>query len=88
MIGTTPSDAPLRDETVVQVPLLQPEEQAALDRVNDWLAKGAHLSKTQTKSTNLLLDASRVGHTEAVRVLLEKGVRVLIEQQGGACSEK
>ncbi len=35
----------------------------------------------QIKNTTLLLDASVVGNTEAARVLLEKGVRVLIERE-------
>ncbi len=56
-------------------------QQAAWDRVHEWFNKGQHLTKHQAKSTTLLLDASMVGHTEAARVLLEKGVRVLIERQ-------
>ena len=64
---------------------LTPEElitqQAARDRVHEWFNKGQHLTKHQVKSTTLLLDASMVGHTEAARVLLEKGVRVLIEHE-------
>ncbi len=71
---------------------LKPEElalqQAARDRVNDWLAKGLHLTKHQAKSTTLLLDASMVGDTEAARVLLEKGVRVLIEHEFGESGAK
>ena len=58
-------------------------EQAARDRVHEWFTKGQHLTKHQAKNTTLLLDASMVGHTEAARVLLEKGVRVLIEQEFG-----
>jgi hypothetical protein len=64
---------------------LTPEEllaqQAARDRVHEWFTKGQHLTKHQAKNTTLLLDASMVGHTEAARVLLEKGVRVLIEHE-------
>ncbi len=64
---------------------LTPEEliaqQAARDRVHEWFTKGQHMTKHQVKSTTLLLDASMVGHTEAARVLLEKGVRVLIERE-------
>ncbi len=64
---------------------LTPEEllaqQAARDRVHEWFTKGQHLTKHQNKNTTLLLDASMVGHTEAARVLLEKGVRVLIEYE-------
>jgi hypothetical protein len=64
---------------------LTPEElalqQAARDRVHEWFIKGQHLTKHQAKNTTLLLDASMVGHTEAARVLLEKGVRVLIERE-------
>ena len=64
---------------------LTPEElalqQAARDRVHEWFTKGQHLTKHQAKNTTLLLDASMVGHTEAARVLLEKGVRVLIERE-------
>ncbi len=64
---------------------LTPEElelhQAARDRVHEWFTKGQYLTKTQIKKTTLLLDASMVGHTEAARVLLEKGVRVLIERE-------
>ena len=56
-------------------------EQAARDRVHEWFTKGQHLTKHQVKNTTLLLDASMVGDTEAARVLLEKGVRVLIERQ-------
>ncbi len=55
--------------------------QAARDRVHEWFTKGQHLTKHQAKNTTLLLDASMVGHTEAARVLLEKGVRVLIEDE-------
>jgi hypothetical protein len=66
---------------------LTPEEllaqQAARDRVHEWITKGQHLTKHQAKNTTLLLDASMVGHTEAARVLLEKGVRVLIEREFG-----
>ena len=58
-------------------------QQAAWDRVHEWFNKGQHLTKHQAKSTTLLLDASMVGHTEAARVLLEKGVRVLIEREFG-----
>jgi ankyrin repeat protein len=64
---------------------LTPEEllaqQAARDRVHEWFTKGQHLTKHQAKNTTLLLDASMVGDTEAARVLLEKGVRVLIERE-------
>ncbi len=66
---------------------LTPEElivqQAARDRVHEWFNKGQHLTKHQVKSTTLLLDASMVGDTEAAQVLLEKGVRVLIEREFG-----
>ncbi len=54
-------------------------QQAARDRVHEWFTKGQHLTKHQAKNTTLLLNASMVGYTEAARVLLEKGVRVLIE---------
>jgi ankyrin repeat protein len=57
--------------------------QAARDRIHEWFTKGQHLTKHQAKNTTLLLDASMVGHTEAARVLLEKGVRVLIERDMG-----
>ncbi len=64
---------------------LTPEElalqQAARERVHEWFNKGQHLTKHQAKSTTLLLDASMVGDAEAARVLLEKGVRVLIERE-------
>jgi hypothetical protein len=70
-----------------RVRTLAPEElaqqQAARDRIHEWFTKGQHLTKHQAKSTTLLLDASMVGHTEAARVLLEKGVRVLIERDFG-----
>jgi hypothetical protein len=56
-------------------------QQAARDRVHEWFTKGQHLTKHQVEDTTLLLDASMVGDTEAARVLLEKGVRVLIERQ-------
>ncbi len=73
----------MRDEKVGTI--LTPEElaleQAARDRVHEWFTKGQHLTKHQVKNTTLLLDASMVGHTEAARVLLEKGVRVLIERE-------
>ncbi len=59
-------------------------QQAARDRVHEWFVKGQHLTKHQAKSTTLLLDASMVGDTEAARVLLEKGVRVLIERECGS----
>ena len=76
---------PLPDEKARTA--LTPEEliaqQAARDRVHEWFNKGQHLTKHQAKSTTLLLDASMVGHTEAARVLLEKGVRVLIEHEFG-----
>ncbi len=55
-------------------------QQAARDRVHEWFTKR---QKHQVKNTTLLLDASMVGHTEAARVLLEKGVRVLIEREFG-----
>ncbi len=56
--------------------------QEARDRVHEWFTKGRqHLTKNQAKNTMLLLDASMVGDIEAARVLLEKGVRVLIEDQ-------
>jgi hypothetical protein len=57
--------------------------QAARDRVHEWFTKGQLLTKNQVKNTTLLLDASMVGHTEAARILLEKGVRVLIEREFG-----
>jgi hypothetical protein len=74
---------PLPDETARTT--LTPEEllahQAARDRVHEWFIKGQHLTKHQAKNTTLLLDASMVGDIEAARVLLEKGVRVLIEDE-------
>ncbi len=76
---------PLRDEK--EGITLTPEElalqQAARDRVHEWFTKGQHLTKHQVKNTTLLLDASMVGHIEAARVLLEKGVRVLIQREFG-----
>jgi hypothetical protein len=72
---------PLRNEKAPKK--LSPEDlalqQEARDRVYEWFTKGQHLTKHQVKNTTLLLDASMVGETEAVRILLEKGVRVLIE---------
>ena len=74
---------PLPDEKARTT--LTPEElalqQAARERVHEWFNKGQHLTKHQAKSTTLLLDASMVGDAEAARVLLEKGVRVLIERE-------
>jgi hypothetical protein len=73
---------PLPDEKARTI--LTPEERAlqkVRDRVHEWFTKGQHLTKHQAKNTTLLLDASMVGDTEAARVLLEKGVRVLIERE-------
>ena len=76
---------PLRNEKAPKK--LSPEDlalqQEARDRVYEWFTKGQHLTKHQVKNTTLLLDASMAGHTEAARVLLEKGVRVLIEREFG-----
>ncbi len=76
---------PLPDEKAraMLTPLEVALQQAAGDRVHEWFTKGQHLTKHQVKNTTLLLDASMVGHIEAARVLLEKGVRVLIEHGFG-----
>lgn len=50
---------------------------AELDR---WLSKGAPLSRKTALRTGLLIRAAKVGHMEAVKVLLGKpGIRVLLE---------
>jgi ankyrin repeat protein len=60
---------------------LRPNIKEKVDKLNEWLAKGAHLSRQKAKETTMLLDAADVGHLEAAKVLLEKGARVLKESE-------
>jgi len=48
------------------------------NKLDAWLAKGAHLSRRKAQHTLMLLDAAAVGHVEAAKILLKKqGIRVL-----------
>lgn len=59
---------------------IDPDYQKRMDRLEAWLAKGAHLTRKQAQETTLLFDAANVGHVEATRALLAKpGIRVLKE---------
>jgi ankyrin repeat protein len=59
---------------------LDPRVQEKMDRLHEWLSRGAHLTRAQARNTNLLLDAAQVGHVGATKALLEKpGIRVLKE---------
>ncbi len=49
-----------------------PRFQDKVDKLNEWLSRGGHLTKPQARNTNLLLDAAQVGHDVAARALLEK----------------
>ena len=50
-------------------------------RLDEWLAKGGHLSKPQARKTAMLIDAAEIGHVAAAKALLEKpGIRVLKEE--------
>jgi ankyrin repeat protein len=63
--------------------VVDPRHERKIATLDQWLAKGAHLTKREARLSCMLLDASKVGHVEAVRALLKKpGIRVLQEEVG------
>jgi ankyrin repeat protein len=59
---------------------IRPHDKIKMGRLDDWLLKGAHLSRQKARDTTLLFDAAEVGHMKAATLLLEKpGVRILQE---------
>jgi ankyrin repeat protein len=76
------SEAP-PDATAEKKLQVDPKNQEKIDKLDAWIAKGAHLNRHQARTTALLLDAAEVGHLNATTLLLEKpGIRVLIERGG------
>ena len=78
----TSAPAPIEEE-------IDPADQDKIDRLNEWLAKGAHLSRQKARTTTMLFDAASVGHVEATRQLLEKpGIRILKDVEMGGSVAK
>lgn len=56
--------------------------ESVIRELDNWIAKGAIVSKDELRYPNKLIIAAMTGHVKAVTILLSKGARVLYEYDG------